>query len=471
MAKALKYKLIIVGIIFVMFLVNHDKVLFQEPHIFSYYPLSSIIISAISLGMIFSVMVYNFAIYFYAKDKQHLYYGFAQLTVLFFLITLESLYISPFDIVYGIDSLRLHSLSHVFLLLFSMLFMREFLHTNKIKELDKLITIIIYITLIDIPIAIFTEQNIITALIPIFVPIWLVVSESYRLIGKKSTPYYLFYVGWNFVVIVAILVYSSLTSYIVKDFPFLHIAFAIESILLSLALTYKIKLLSDEKEQQQSLLLQQSRLASMGEMIASIAHQWRQPLTHLSFVFMNIKKNSHNPQTVQIKLKEANAQLAYMSKTIDDFRNFYNPSKTKEEFSITSACETVLKIAALSKVTANIHVEEDFNCYGNKNEFEQVILNIINNARDIFFQREIENPNIEITIKKPTISISDNAQGIEKKYLSKIFEPYFSTKKGSDGIGLYIAKTIVEKEMGGKLTVKSDKKGTEFTIELSKSIS
>jgi signal transduction histidine kinase len=184
---------------------------------------------------------------------------------------------------------------------------------------------------------------------------------------------------------------------------------------------------------------------------------------------MNIKKRSHDKEIVEQKLKEANNQLIYMSKTIEDFRNFYNPSKEREEFSIKNACQSVLTI--ISHLKIEIKVINDGTFYGNKNEFEQVILNIINNARDIFFQREIENPNIEITIKKPTISISDNAQGIEKKYLSKIFEPYFSTKKGSDGIGLYIAKTIVEKEMGGKLTVKSDKKGTKFTIDLSKSIS
>ncbi len=458
MDKALKFKLAIVSAIFFIFLINHKNVLFLEPHIFSHYPLSAVIISAISLGMIFSVMIYNFSIYFYSRDKQHLYYALGQFSVLFFLITLESLFIAPFDTLYGFQSLRIHSLFQVLILIFSMLFIREFLQTKKIKKLDNLVVGVIYLGLIDIPLALVTEQNIITALIPIFVLIWLVVSESYRLIENKTRAYYLFYIGWNIIIVTSVLVYTGLSGLINDNFPFLHLAFSIESILLSLALTYKIKLLHDEKDMQQSLLLQQSRLASMGEMVSTIAHQWRQPLTHLSYLFMNIKKNSHNLKTVETKLQEANDQLTYMSKTIDDFRNFYNPAKTKEVFDIKSACENAIKI---SSIQVKINAPNPFSFYANKNEFEQVILNIINNAKDASKKAKIE-----IIIDNPTITISDDAGGIDKEHIDKIFEPYFSTKKESDGIGLYIAKTIVEKEMGGELMAKNSDKGAKFIITI-----
>jgi signal transduction histidine kinase len=409
-------------------------------------------------------MIYNFAIYFYTKDKQNLYYGIAQLSVLLFLLTLEGLYLSPFVEVYNFQSLRLHSFFQVSLLIFSMLFIREFLHTNEIKQLDRLIKVIIILSLIDIPILLFTEQNVITSLIPIFVFIWLVISESFRLIEKKSRAYYLFYISWNIVIFVSIFTYTGVVNYVNSNFPFLHLAFSIESILLSLALTYKIKLLQDEKDKQQSLLLQQSRLASMGEMVANIAHQWRQPLTHLSFLFMNIKKRSHDKEIVEQKLKEANNQLIYMSKTIEDFRNFYNPSKKREEFSIKNACQSVLTI--ISHIKIEINVINDGTFYGNKNEFEQVILNLINNARDAIIQKKIKDPKITIEIDELTIIVSDNAGGIDKKDIASIFEPYFSTKKGSDGIGLYIAKTIIEKEMGGKLEVENSDEGAVFTIVL-----
>jgi len=258
------------------------------------------------------------------------------------------------------------------------------------------------------------------------------------------------------------------------DFPFLHTTFALESMILSLAIAYKMKMLEDERVIQQSLLLQQSRLASMGEMISTIAHQWRQPLTHLSYLFMNMKKKVDNPTFLISKLEEGKAQISYMSQTIEDFSNFYNPSKEKGEFSVKEACEISLMIASpsLKKVGIDLTIEtkEDFTVFGNQNEFEQVILNIINNARDMLVKREIPAPSITCLIDKNTIMIEDNAGGIENKYINKVFEPYFTTKTKSDGIGLYIAKTIIEKEMGGKLSVKNSQKGACFTLKISNNL-
>jgi len=240
-------------------------------------------------------------------------------------------------------------------------------------------------------------------------------------------------------------------------------------LILSLAISYKFKLLEDERRAQQTLLLQQSRLASMGEMVATIAHQWRQPLTHLSYIFMNIKKQTTS-KIIKEKIKEANQQLKYMSNTIDDFRNFYNPSKSKELFSIQKAVKSAMVIARSTLSVSNIEIKlktkEDFDIFSNQNEFEQVILNIIINARDALVEHKIQEPKIKIVIQNRTIYISDNAKGIDLKYKEKIFEPYFSTKTKSDGIGLYIAKTIIEKEMSGKLSVKSSNKGTTFIISL-----
>ena len=207
----------------------------------------------------------------------------------------------------------------------------------------------------------------------------------------------------------------------------------------------------------------------MGEMISTIAHQWRQPLTHLSFIFMNMKKKADNPEFVKSKLEEGKTQITYMSQTIEHFSNFYNPSKEKVEFSIKEACEVAIMIAspALQKVRINLDFKgDDFKHYGNQNEFEQVILNLINNARDMLVQRDIKEPSITIMIAQNSIMIEDNAGGVKGKNINKIFEPYFTTKTKSDGIGLYIAKTIIEKEMGGKLSVNNTSKGAKFTINL-----
>ena len=159
-----------------------------------------------------------------------------------------------------------------------------------------------------------------------------------------------------------------------------------------------------------------------------------------------------------------------MSKTIDDFRNFYNPSKEKEEFNIREACDEAIKIAMPTLTISHIKIKlkENTPCtiVGNLHELSQAILNIINNARDILIERAIKEPSIHIKIDTCEIKIIDNGKGIKKENMEKIFEPYFSTKTNSDGIGLYISKTIIEKEIGGKLTLKSNKNGTTFIINI-----
>jgi signal transduction histidine kinase len=183
---------------------------------------------------------------------------------------------------------------------------------------------------------------------------------------------------------------------------------------------------------------------------------------------MHIKRGCKNDEEALLTIKDASEQLQYMSQTIENFRNFYNPSKNKAEFSIQKSCENTLKIVSPtllpSKIDMKLDIKEDFKFFANSNEFEQVILNIINNARDILVERKVENPKIEITINKPQIAITDNGGGVAKENIDKIFEPYFTTKKNSDGIGLYISKTIIENEMKGKLELITDSNGSSFVI-------
>jgi signal transduction histidine kinase len=333
-----------------------------------------------------------------------------------------------------------------------------------------MINIIQAFALLDILLTLFYSHSVLTRVIPIFFPIWLVITEAKRLLPNKDKAFFFFYYGWNMVIMIGLFVYMDLTQFFNMDFPFLHTTFALESMVLSLAIAYKMKVLEDERVIQQSLLLQQSRLASMGEMVSTIAHQWRQPLTHLSYLFMNMKKKVDNPEFVRLKLEEGKAQLGYMSQTIEDFSSFYNPNKEKADFSIQEACQKAITIASpsLKKVGVDltIHTQTDFSAFGSQNEFEQVVLNLINNARDILVERAIKNPNISIMITDKTIYIRDNGGGVKSKNLHKIFDPYFSTKAKSDGIGLYIAKTIIEKEMGGTLQVSNETDGALFTITL-----
>ena len=471
MDKILKIKFLIITIYFTgTILFFYDAHFLKNSVILHNYSDVSFMFAVLSLGILISATVYNLAFYFYIKNRQYLYYALAQLAIILTHVSYEAISISPFIEIYNFQSYLLFDVSQVFILIFSALFLQGFFNTYLDKKFNKLVKIIIYISLLDLFFALVLGHTIITKFVPTFIWVWLILSEAHRHIKNKDIPFYLVSIGWHIVILVVILTNTGILSAKEFDFPFGHIAFAIESMLLSFALSYKFKMIEDEKRVQQTLLLQQSRLASMGEMISIIAHQWRQPLNFLSYSFMHIKNNCKNDSEAIITIKEANEQLQYMSQTIENFRNFYNPSKNKNSFSIEESCNNILKIVTPTLTPLRIKIElinrKDFSFFANSNEFEQVILNLINNAKDAFVERKIKEPTIHLIINENIITICDNAGGIAKEHQGKIFEPYFSTKNSSDGIGLYIAKTIIETEMKGKLSLESRGDGSCFKIEL-----
>lgn len=234
-----------------------------------------------------------------------------------------------------------------------------------------------------------------------------------------------------------------------------------------------------EKEQ---LLIQKSKFIALGEMISNIAHQWRQPLSELSSILMYIKfKHSMgllDDETMNKKSREADKVLEFMSHTIDDFRNFFMPKKEKEEFTLCSMIDSVMTIVASALENNNINVTIDVNekikLHTYLNEYEQVLLNILKNAKDVLIEKKIENPKIFIWAKEEefevTLYIEDNGGGVTVEPKSKIFEPYFTTRDDSDGtgIGLYMSKIIVDKNMKGKLFVENINDGARFSISIPK---
>uniref|UniRef100_UPI00404898A8 cache domain-containing protein n=1 Tax=Aliarcobacter sp. TaxID=2321116 RepID=UPI00404898A8 len=237
-------------------------------------------------------------------------------------------------------------------------------------------------------------------------------------------------------------------------------------------------LLKEDKEKQEKILIQKSKMASMGEMIGNIAHQWRQPLSQLSGLFIDIESaydyKELNKKYLQNRVEEANDLLEYMSKTIDDFRNFFNPNSIKESFIIKQAVENTIKIIKSTldfyHIELIVEVEDNYKLEGYKNEYSQVIMNIISNAKDILIERNIKNPQIKIYMEKHEklcLCIEDNAGGIDEKIIDKIFDPYFTTKyEYGTGIGLYMTKLIIEDKMNGSIYVKNTQNGAKFFIEI-----
>ncbi len=241
----------------------------------------------------------------------------------------------------------------------------------------------------------------------------------------------------------------------------------------------KIKKENEAKEKER-ILIHQSKLASMGEMIGSIAHQWRQPLTQLSSILVLIElkyeRNKLKREDLRELTKQSEEQIGFMSKTIDDFRNFFKPNKEKNLFSPYKSIENALSLISSTLESHNINVELKFDdevlISGYESEFSQVILNILSNAKDAFIEKKIDNPLININITKhknnSKIEICDNAGGIKLTPLEKVFEPYVSTKHASSGtgIGLYMSKNIIEKSMNGSLSVSNKEQGACFIIIL-----
>ncbi len=232
-----------------------------------------------------------------------------------------------------------------------------------------------------------------------------------------------------------------------------------------------------EQEIQRQFLVQKSKLSSMGEMMGAIAHQWRQPLNVLSLNIQSLEDDFAEglitKSFIKTFINKNRETILFMSKTIDDFRNFFKIDKAKQHFSVKEALMQTLSLHSAQFKNYHIGVEiegEDVEIEGFKGEFQQVLLNILSNAKDAIVGKSIDEGHIAITLYPTHMVIEDNAGGIEETILERIFEPYFTTKGQGDGtgIGLYMSKMIIEKNMGGSLSVQNGTKGARFTIVYSR---
>jgi len=236
---------------------------------------------------------------------------------------------------------------------------------------------------------------------------------------------------------------------------------------------------TEELRRKELLLEQQSRQAAMGEMIDNIAHQWRQPLNTLGLIIQSLSMLHDRGQLSQGDLQgteeKAMEIIGHMSQTINDFREYVKPDKEKVPFHASQVISRTMKLTEDYLKTFNVAIEViaevDPVILGYPNQFCQVLLNILLNARDAAVARQVRPAKIFITTGteagRAVITIADNAGGIPERILDKIFEPYFTTK-GSEqgtGIGLFMSKALIEK-MGGKLVARNIENGAEFRIEM-----
>ncbi|OGR28036.1 MAG: hypothetical protein A2X83_09015 [Desulfuromonadales bacterium GWD2_54_10] len=246
------------------------------------------------------------------------------------------------------------------------------------------------------------------------------------------------------------------------------------------SLEQRINQAVSELRRKDALLIQQNRLASMGEMINNIAHQWRQPLNNIALIVQNLpfslKSGELDARDLDKEVAGAMEIIIHMSRTIDDFRNFFRQDKEKQNFIVNTVLERSLKLVSTAlthdKILVDVASEQDVTTSGYQNEYAQVLLNILANAREVLTERRIPEPRICIHLTsengRSMLTIRDNGGGIADDVLPRIFDPYFTTKepgKGT-GIGLYMSKVIIEQNMDGHLSARNIHGGAEFAIEL-----
>jgi len=229
------------------------------------------------------------------------------------------------------------------------------------------------------------------------------------------------------------------------------------------------------------VVFHQARLASLGQMLANIAHQWRQPLTQLGLSLFNIKKEAHRQNLDELDAIQSDAKqtIKNMSQTIDDFTNFFKPNKEQVRFNIRESINEAVALLGKTIIQESISIRTDIinvaTLEGVPNELTQIFINLLQNSKDAFNMNNISNKIIRINVQVVDdmihIEFIDNAGGISQDIIDKVFEPYFTTKHqfSGTGIGLFMSKMICEQSFNGSMYVESKDNETIFNIKLPKS--
>ena len=250
----------------------------------------------------------------------------------------------------------------------------------------------------------------------------------------------------------------------------------------SALLKHRVEVEVAKQQAQEQIMLRKYRMASMGEMIDAIAHQWRQPLAQANMILLSmddsIEGDNIDKTILRKHLTELFGLTAHMSKTIDDFRTLLASDKPKQTFYIEESIAEVLALmnGSLKGINVEVNLENKTEVLTYKNELMQVLITLLSNSIEALDRNGIVDKyiavDIVVEIETVTLIVEDNAGGIPEVIEAKIFDPYFTTKKseGGTGLGLYIVKIIVEESMQGSITQKKGKEGAKFSITLEREV-
>ena len=470
---------------------NYNKIdlnfsLVDESYLIDYYQTYNIV-EGIFFGGMLLMLLYNLFLYFLLKFKFYLYY-----VSYVFWLTIYFIGIFGFSQRYFPNHTLIFHLSSGAFFISLTLFVQSILNLK-----EKLPKIYLLLNLFNICFIVFTlihsyaleEKNFYYAqllfnlffiIVTIFIAI-IILTTYYLAFFRKDKIAQFYSIIWTFIAIIGSLLpleYLNIVSLPISPDYIVQFIILIEVLCFSFILAYKIKLIEQEKKEQEKLLVQQNKLASMGEMISMIAHQWRQPLSEINgtVISMDIdyRKEQLSPLKFQTYLDNIENTTAYMSNTINDFMDFFKHNKSLEQLDISDIIQTTLNLLSIKNshnIEINYQSSEKITFEGYKSELIQALLIVLNNAIDATILTD-RSPKITIVTTKNrhllTISITDNGYGIDKTILDKIYNPYFTTKHQSKGtgLGLYILKMIIEQRMKGKVEIKSSNSGTVCNISI-----